>query len=405
MASSQQTRSLASQAVDNKRKAPALEQAHTRRPRNSSEMQRDMAIPFLSSMLYDRMHQFPYSQQSSQLITGNKSSLAIAGHQEERTHRLASVHPEERGPQRDDSMFEFSRSRSHAYSVPNCTTDVCVEDENTVRDVTVGEGSRGVGSRQYVSSCANNVPHNMFGEEDYFKDLGAFFNTSDEQVQLNTIQPTPLTNSTGDIGVSPVDSEDDHGDNARGASRDRQLRANDLEKSKPKTKKIPKLKKKEKLAHKAVDGTKKELNQFNIQPNEEEERVMKNIREKKRRKGVSEKFKELYNLVCASSKKPEQGQGKSGVKTGRVSKSRMLEEAICLIKTMESECSSLLSRNRFLEYQLRQFQQMPQDNAALAKAAGIVPQPIIPFSSHSVNPFIYMAPMPSSMPSTQLPSR
>ena len=304
-------------------------------------------------------------------------------------------------------MFEFSRSRSHAYSVPNSTADVCVDDESTVRDVTVGEGSRGVGSRQYVSSGANNVPHNMFGEEDYFKDLGAFFNTSDEQVQLNTIQPTSLTNSTGGMGISPVDSGDDHGDNARGASQDRQQRVKDLDKSKPKTKKNPKLKNKGKPAHKAVNDTKKEGNQFNLQSNEEEERVMKNIREKKRRKGVSEKFKELYNLVCASSKKTAaEGQaGKSAVKSGRVSKSRMLEEAIRLIKTMETECSSLLSRNRFLEYQFRQFQQLPQDNAALAKAAGMVAQPIIPFGSHSVNPFIYMAPMPSSMPSAQLPSR
>ena len=78
MASTQNTRLFASQPVDNKRKAPPLEQTHTRRPRNSSEMQRDMAIPYLSSMLYDRMHQFPYAQQQpSQLIAGNKNSLAI----------------------------------------------------------------------------------------------------------------------------------------------------------------------------------------------------------------------------------------------------------------------------------------------------------------------------------------
>ena len=323
-----------------------------------------------------------------------------------RTYTVTGGHQEERGSQRDESIFDFSRSRNHVFSVPNSTADVCVDDESIVRDVTVGDVSRSVGSRQYVSSGANNVPHNMFGEEDYFKDLGAFFNSSDEQVQLNAIQPTPLTTSAGDIGISPCSSEDDHGDNPRPTSRDQQQRSNGSEKSKPKAKKSSEPNTKAKPAHKAMASTKKESNQFNLQPNEEEERVMKNIREKKRRKGVSEKFKELYNLVCASSKKPPETQtGRSSDKTGRVSKSRMLEEAIRLIKNMESECSSLHSRNRFLEYQLRQFQQVPQDNTTLAKAAGIVAQPIIPFTAHSVNPFIYMASMPSSMPSTQLPSR
>ena len=73
-------------------------------------------------------------------------------------------------------------------------------------------------------------------------------------------------------------------------------------------------------------------------------------------------------------------------------KARMLDETINLIKNMECECSSLHARNRFLEYQLRQFQHMPQDGAALAaKAASIVtPPPIMPFGTHPVNPFLYM---------------
>lgn len=142
-----------------------------------------------------------------------------------------------------------------------------------------------------------------------------------------------------------------------------------------------------------------------MEPNGEEDRVMKNIREKKRRKGVSEKFKELYTLVCSNTKKSPDSRVSSAppVKTGRVSKARMLDEAINLIKSMECECSSLHSRNRFLEYQLRQFQHLPQDGAALAKAASIVTPPIMPFGTHTVNPFLYMK--MASLPSGQLPSR
>ena len=131
---------------------------------------------------------------------------------------------------------------------------------------------------------------------------------------------------------------------------------------------------------------------------------MKNIREKKRRKGVSEKFKELYTLVCANTKKTADVGAVPPVKTGRVSKARMLDETINLIKNMECECSSLHARNRFLEYQLRQFQHMPQEGAALAaKAATIVTPPIMPFGTHTVNPFLYVK--MASLPSGQLASR
>ena len=313
-------------------------------------------------------------------------------------------HQEDRGSQRDESTYDFGRVRNSAFGGQNSVGDVCTDDEGIA-----GEVSRGAGSRQYASSGANNVPHNMFGEEDYFKDLGAFFNSADEHVQPTAVQPT--SNGTGDVSILPAESGDDPSDNLRPISQDQQevlqvSQPTEAESVQPKQSSKSESKSKKKPARKSSadienqDTSPEVLTGVGV----EEERVMKNIREKKRRKGVSEKFKELYNLVCANNKKSTDSRvRRSSVKPGRVSKARMLEEAIRLIKNMECECSSLHSRNRFLEYQVRQFQQIPQDNTALAKAASIVAPPIMPFTTHTVNPFLYMN--MASLPSNQMPSR
>ena len=255
----------------------------------------------------------------------------------------------------------------------------------------------------------------MFGEEDYFKDLGAFFNGTDEQT-AHGHGPTninPPSNATGDLSsilnanAASAASAADHGENRHLDSKESQQappRSTESNTSKQKaTTSQPKKKKTSSQTLKSADGAAKEQDESELPVVGEEDRVMKNIREKKRRKGVSEKFKELYTLVCANTKKTADVGAVPPVKTGRVSKARMLDETINLIKNMECECSSLHARNRFLEYQLRQFQHMPQDSTTLAKAASIVNPPIMPFGTHTVNPFLYVK--MASLPSGQLASR
>ena len=182
----------------------------------------------------------------------------------------------------------------------------------------------------------------MFGEEDYFKDLGAFFNATDEQAVHGPANIIPPSTATGDLAsiLNPnAASAADHGENRHLDSKESQQappRSTESNTSQPKAKTSqPKKKKTSSQTLKSADGAAKKQNESELPVGGEEDRVMKNIREKKRRKGVSEKFKELYTLVCANTKKQQADVGTvSSVKTGRVSKARMLDETINLIKNV-----------------------------------------------------------------------
>lgn len=276
-------------------------------------------------------------------------------------HYSTAGHPEEHVSQLDESLFEFSRSQKN----------VSTGQKKATADLFVDHGidslPRGVGSRQDGASGAKTLSQLYFGDDDYFKDVSTFFNLPDEQTQLSAMPPTPLP-------------DDDRG----GKSRQHFLAHQKLgfKAVNPKLPvAMPGRSATNTQARIGVAGTQK----IRHQPSQED-RMMKNIREKKRRKGVSEKLTELYDLLCANAKSPLQARGTKLVKRRRVSESRILEEAIHLIKTMESEFSNLQSRNSFLEFQLRKLHETSQDK----KATGMVAPPILPFPASSVNPLFCM---------------
>lgn len=175
-----------------------MEQHQKNRPRQTSEMQ---SFPFLK--FYDRLQQLPFSHPSQLLSSAsgnNKNGLMAAGaQQEERGSRVDR-------PRRDGTVFDFARLRSHAFGSQNPTGDATDDDGSAV-------------PRQYASSGTSNVPHNMFGEEDYFKDLGAFFNATDEQTAHGPTNINPPSNATGDLSsilnanAASAASAADHGEN------------------------------------------------------------------------------------------------------------------------------------------------------------------------------------------------
>lgn len=314
-----------------------------------------------------RRESFSFLQQPGHLhptANGNSANNSmIAGHQEERSSQL------------DESLFEFSRTQQN----------VSTGQKKAAADLFVDHGidalPRGVGSRHERSLSAGKISTLYFGDDDYFKDVSTFFNLPEEQAQLSAIQPTSLPEdeksrqhflSHQKRGFKAVNPNVPIAMPARSAT-NTQMRmgvnvgVNDMQK----------------LRH----------------PPSQQDRMLKNIREKKRRKCVSEKLTELYDLLCANAKSPLQARGNKLVKRRRVSESRILEEAIHLIKTIESEVSTLQSRNSFLEFQLRKLQETPQDK----KAASMVTPSILPFPTSSVNPFVCMGMLP--MPTNQLPGR
>lgn len=396
-------------SIHQKRKAASQERAQANSRRKVSDFQVDLpGYPNPSSGFYEH-RQRPFTQQHNQVYSvasgKDKSGPAAVGHQEERLVALYDRH-------RDDITFDpFTKLRSHSFSNPNHDGDVCVDEGIS------GGVSRCPLLRQHISSGSDNASHTMFGEDDYvFKDLGSFFNSTEDSMRSNTIQPASNGSGEGKGDLSPMGSDDSYSDYPYPTTQDsQQLRMSSPNKLVKSHKKEPKSKLKEmkKQVNKAHNPQNPQAPPQNPQAppeqtasGEGDDRLVKNIREKKRRKGVSEKFKELYNLVCTNNKKSvRSGVDKaSSAKTGRISKARMLEEAIVLIKNLETENASLTSRNNYLEYQVRQFQQISRD-AALAKAASIVTPPtIMPFATtHPVNPFLFIN--MASLPPAHVKSR